>query len=552
MTLLRPARTNGRRARKRRRGANSLVREEITALHRAIFRSNQARINLSVSGYTDAFRDYERDYTRSVRTYERRATFVELDRELAKANIAYVGDYHTLQQAQRSFLRLMRRLPQGRPVVIALELVSACDQTLLDAYLAGEVSNERFVEVISRHAEWVQGGWSNIRDLFALARERGYRVVGIDSRRRGPAGNTLAYRDRFSAKVIARERRKRPAALIMVLVGELHVARSHLPRRVDEQLGDLPSRSLAIYQNCESIYRELERRGLENEVEIVRIRGGEYCLNNTPPIVCQQSFLNWIDFDEASCDFDAPEENFKQYARIIADFFDLPLGNELDEVEITTVADLSFLSRLRQRGDFSASDVRRIKQQILRSESYWIPRARVVYLGNPSINHATEEATHFIRHACAASYEPKLLVDAFYSRCLEEAIGFLGSKIVNPRRKCAHAPHFERVLRSRNASATERELAHFVLMHLRMEAGRRVRGLRRVYETDADMFNAVTHVLGYRLGDALFYGLISGAIAKDEIRNIFFDPFEDEGSALSTYIYFTARTRDVRIPERVF
>jgi hypothetical protein len=544
------ARSNSKVARARPRRAVSF-RQEVLDLHRRVFRRNQRRINASVFGYTTIFRRYEREYARGVRTYERRANFEELDRAMAQADVVYVGDYHTLAQAQRSFLRLVRRLPDSRPAVIALELIQARQQPALDEFLQSDLSEKSFERLISEHAEWALGSFANYRELLELSVRRGYRVIGIDAAGRGAAGATLEARDRLAARRIAQARREHPRAVVLVLVGELHVAPEHLPRKVAAAVGPACApRQLTIYQNCEEVYWQLEQRGQQHEVEIVRVRPGEYCLNNTPPIVCQQSYLNWLEADEGVGNMETPEESFKEYARIIASLFDLPLGEALDEVEIATVADLSFLSRLRRRGDFSAADMRAIRRQILCSESYTIPRARMVYLGNLSINHASEEAAHFVRFVCAPSEEPKQLVDAFYARCLEEAIGFLGSKLINHKRKCPHVNHFEQVLRSRAASAEDRKLARMVLKHDRAARSRRVRGLTSLFTSGPDLFNALTHVIGYQLGDRLYYGLVAGSINKAEIRSLFFDTFEDEGSALATYLYLAWRCVEVKVPER--
>jgi uncharacterized iron-regulated protein len=537
----------------RTRGARASVqasfRSEIVALHREIFRRNQVRISQSVVGYTPAFRQYEREYQNGVKQFVRQAAFAELDRAIAGATCVYVGDYHTLAQAQRSFLRLVRRLPEGRPVTLALEFILGKHQKAVDGYLGGRISEKSFRRRLEEHDHWEFGGWHNFRELFEIAKRRGYRVVGIDSSGHGPAGATLKARDDYAARIIGKERKARPDALVMVLIGELHIAKEHLPAAVATR-SKAAERPLILYQNCEEIYWKLEEHGQEHEVELVLVEEGSFCLLNTPPIVCQQSFLNWLDVDEGIPELAAPEQNFKEYARLVASFFDLPLGDALDEVELASVVDLSFLSRLKRRGDFSTNDVREIKKQILRSESYYIPRARMVYLGNLSVNHASEEATHFMRHLCSGSHEPRGLVDAFYARCLEEAMGFLGSKLVNHKRKCAHLPHFERLARSRVTSPEERELARLVILHAKMEQGERPRGLARIYETDADLFNAVTHVIGYRLGDKLYYALVRGQMAKDDIRSLFFDAWEEEGAALTTYLYLSMRTRDVKVPER--
>ncbi|MBI5507401.1 MAG: ChaN family lipoprotein [Deltaproteobacteria bacterium] len=533
--------------------ARRSFRQSIVAMHRTIFKQNQARINRSVFGYTPQFQRYEREYAAGISKFERVATLEELDLALDHAQIVYVGDYHTLAQSQRAFLRVLRRLPEERPVVVALEFAEGRFQDILDAYMAGRIAERAFLRGINYDKHWVFGGWKNFKELLDLARERNYYVLAIDSVGRGPAGVSLQRRDTYAAKRIAQALQTHPAHLVAVLIGELHIAPSHLPAAVDRELKleGFKVPRLILYQNCHELYFQLAEQGLEHEIEVLRLSDERYCLMNTPPIVCQQSFLNWLDVDTEPAQLEAPEANFKEFARLIASFFDLPIERGLKEVEIVTVADLSFLSRLQRRGDFSAADIKSIKKQILSSQSYYIPRAKTVYLGNLSVNHAAEEATHFIRHVVADLSEPRLLVDAFYHRCIEEALGFMGSKLINHKRKRASVEALQREARSRTASPAERHVARLVLRHLSMETGKKVHGISEVYGCDVDAFNAVTHILGYRLGDRLYYGLVSGQIRKAEVHNLFLDPMEEEGAALATYLYLLGRTAKVKVPERM-
>jgi len=524
-------------------------RREVLLLHRAIFRSNQERINRAVMGYGSSFRRYEQEYLRTVRRFERRAEFAELERDLATARVLYVGDYHTLPQAQRGFLRLLRRLEAERRVTIALELVPGRFQGGLDKFMTGRLGEADFLRAIHYRDNAGFGAWAAFAPIFAIARQRGYSVIGIDSAAKGSGSDSLRKRDRYAARRIAEVLSERPDDLVAVLMGELHLARGHLPAAVVRAY-EAPVRELIVYQNCHELYFKLEAAGLEQEVELLRLRAGQYCLVNTPPIVCQQSFLNWIEADDGLMTDETAEQNFKRCARIVASFFDLPLDERLDEVELTSVVDLSFLSRLRRRGDFSPHDLQQIRQQVLRSQSYFIPRAQMVYLGNLSVNHAAEEATHFLRYLCSGSDEPKFLVDAFYARVLEEALGFLGSKIINHKRKCPQVQELVRLRNDRSASPDERLLARLVLRHLRMEEGKKTRGMNEVYACGAELFNAVTHVIGYRLGERLYYSLIAGLMEKADVRSLFFATLDDEGEALATYLHLILRTRGVTIPER--
>jgi uncharacterized iron-regulated protein len=526
---------------------------QVVKMHREIFRRNSHIINESVGGYTEAFEKYEREYQKGVKNFESITKFKRFKKILPNADITYVGDYHTLAQAQRGFLRLLRSLDDTKETIIALEFVQGRYQKALDEYMAGRLDDESFLAAIEHKKHWVFGGWNQFRDILSLAKERSFRVIGIDSMGRGLAGSSLHARDLYAARRINKARKESPEARVLVLIGELHVAPKHLPLQVEKlrPKGLKPANQLIVYQNCEQIYWKLEAKNAQHHTEIVKISDNQYCLMNTPPMVCQQSFLNWIDAHEESLELEAPAENLRRYARLIAEFFEFELGCALDELEIATVVDLSFLRRLQGRGDFSTSDMSKIRKQILSSESYYIPKARMVYLGNLSVNHAAEEATHFLRHLCSDSHEPRLLMDAFYWRAMEEAVGFLGSKLINHKRKCQRPEGFEKIYRSRKSSQHEKEVARLFLKHNRMLEGCRVKKLTEVYECDADEFNGVTHAIGYQLGEKIYYALLSGSLDKKEIRELFFDPISQEGDAFTTYLYYHTRTTDVILPSRL-
>jgi len=534
------------------------AREEIGRLQRRLFRRQEKLIAASVQGATPAFRAYEARYRSRTRGFLREALYGELLAQIAASDRVYVGDYHTLKQSQRSFLKLVQRRESSRPLVLALEFVQGRHQAALDAWLSGKLSDAPFLERIEYKRHQLFDVWPNFKPILDEARLSGLRVIGIDLL--GSARTTLRQRDEYAAARIAQAAARAPEAQIFVLAGQLHVAPPHLPAAVDRKLRQgrsarlAKAKSLTVYQNCESIYWELQRNGRELEVETAVVRTGEWCLINTPPVVVQQSFLDWIEGGDRPLESGHLEARFRELASIIARFLGLhgkALAAALEQVSVYTAGDLSFVDSLQGRG-FSATEKRQIERQILSRESYYIPRAKIAYLANLSVNHAAEEAAHFVRNVVSgASDEPRGLVDAFYARALEEAYAFCGSKIVNPRRKCPHEPEFEKLARGR--PGFNREVARLVLDHLRIERGERSGGaLRKLYRSGgAELFNAVTHSLGYMLGERLYYALATGRMLKAEVRLLFLDPLEDDGVPFLTYLDLSKRLSDVRIPKRV-
>lgn len=529
------------------RPVRSPARDELIRLQKALFKQQRALIGDRVKGYSPAFKAYEASYQRRVRTFERVAEFREVVHAAVGSDIVHVGDYHTLKQAQRWYLKLVRRMREsGRNVVLALEFVEARHQDALDQYLAGRISEEALLDQTGLDRRSGFDVWPNFRPIFEFAREHRLPIVGIE--RSGTA--SLGVRDRFFARAIVKAARRHRGSAVVVLAGQLHCATPHLPKEVARAFGKSQApKQLIVYQNAESVWFELERQGLEHDTEAVRIGPAEFCLVNTSPLVAQQSFLDWVE-DGELVETTQPERHFKRLARMIAQFMGLRAGAALDEVQVYTAGDLSFLQRLRETGVFNRRELAQIRRQILARESYYIPKARIAYLGGLSMNHAAEEAAHFLRHVATGDMTPERgLIDDFYARTLEEAFAFFGSKIVNPRRKAAHPEDLAHRLHS--SDPAERRLAKAALAHLAMERGDGGRAFQRAFNNaDPRLVADLTHVLGYIVGDRLYYGLVQGEISRAEARRLFRDPMLGEGAACALYFALGRRFAEVRVPHR--
>lgn len=524
----------------------SRARDEILRLHQQLYQRQKQLIHERVHGYTPAFRAYEQRFERGVRQYERPAPFEEVVQAALSSEVVHVGDYHTLKQAQRWYLKLVHRLVEaGRHVVLALEFVEARHQPLLDRFLAGRLSQKTFLERTGYAQRHTFDVWPHFKPIFEFARAHGLPVVAVER----AGGGDLEKRDRFFARRIGEAVRSNPGAVVAVLVGQLHCAPRHLPACVATELGrkGITPRQLVVYQNADPIWFRLEKQGIEHDTEAVLVRPGEYCLINTSPLVAQQSYLDWVD-DGELVETSAPEKHFKELARLIARFLELDLGDALDRVSVYTAGDLSFLEGLRAGGLFNARELGLIRRQILARESYYIPRAHIAYLAGLSINHAAEEAAHFLRHVVTGDHEPEHgLIDSFYARALEEAFAFFGSKIVNPRRKTAHPEDFEK--RRRTCAGADRRIAELVLAHLALENGLRAGAFKKFYgASDPDLFNDVTHALGYILGDRMYWALIRGELTRQEARRLFREPLDGDGEAFALYFATARRFSKVRVP----
>ncbi|MBX5480677.1 MAG: ChaN family lipoprotein [Myxococcaceae bacterium] len=503
------------------------------SLQQTLYRSQKARIARAVENTSAAFRAYEARYRRLTRSFERAVRIADVEDAVRAADIVYVGDYHTLRSAQQSYLRLVEAaLASRRRVVMALEFVEGRHQSALESFVQGRIGEKTFLSRIGHPYTGAFDIWPNFRPLFETARARGLPIIAIDSRAGGPG--SLQRRDAYAAERIASIARAEDRPLVMVLMGQYHVAPCHLPRAVAERLGPgVQRRSLIVYQNCESIWWELSRRGRVGRVEAVRIRDGEYCLVHTSPLLCQQSFLDYLEAEsgDAPVGDDALGDRFRQMAKLIGRFLGADVARAVDrvvqDVEVVTPADPSPLERVRARGRLTRRELEQIRRQILSRESYYIPRARTAYLASLALNHAAEEAAHFVRHCAVGdgTDAPRRASDAFYARCVEEALGFFGSRLVNPRRRCRTLGEWAELFA--RGRGEDRQIAAFLLAHKAAESEGPEQASKLVPLRRDRLFNGVSHGLGYLLGDALHAAFEARKVRRAELRALFQDPLED-------------------------
>jgi uncharacterized iron-regulated protein len=533
------------------------ARQELLAIQKKLWKRNRELIDASILVKEPGFECYEANYRRAVRTYQERSDQNEMIRAALKADIIYVGDYHTCNQSQRSFLRILKAVSKKtKNFMVGLELIHKRHQALLSRYMGGKISRETFLRRIKLKEHWIYDLWDNFKPLFDFCE---YHHIPMHAIEAAPTNSSLLRRDEATAKLLAKIVQENPGRKLFVFIGDLHIAPEHLPHFVSRELKKkkIEVRTLTLFENSEPIYWKLAEKGLDDTTEVVRINGGSFCRMHTPPLVCQRSYLNWLEHEEGEIDYADARHEFVELVDRICEFLRIDLGEEDEHVEIFTSGDLSFLKRLREDKRFSKEELNQIKQQILASESYYIAKAKFVYLSNLSVNHAAEEASHFIKHSKSGTEEPRELVDAFYANILHEALGFFGSKLINHKRKCNHLSRFKALVSFLEADGVpaerelEYEMARLVVEYKKFELRKKPLEYAEIFRAHMDLFVAVTHALGYILGDFMYYGLMSRKLSRKVVRELFEDPWREEGRPFEVYMDLIKKLKDVKIPTRM-
>lgn len=526
---------------------------EMIDLQRRLFERQRKIIERSEGKPSRGFKRYRDEYEVATSGYIAESGFGALCDAMASANVAFIADYHTLQLAQRTFVKLIRGiLHQVDNICLALEFVHQNYQSDLDRYLKRKIQEKTFLRRIRYAEHWPYDIWPSFKQIFDLAIDRGFPVVAIDS----DASFTLRKRDELAAERIADTALKFPDATVLVYTGQMHVAPSHLPRAVDRAYFkrglDAPERVI-VYQNAAEIYWQLAQARREG-VEVVQVDSESYCVNNTPPLVQQLSYLHWLQFDQELLEYTELDSTVRMLIRNIGRFLKLPVNEADKRVRVLMPGDLNLVDVL-EHSDLTGREIQHVLTQVEAQQSACIPSLNLIYLATLSVNHAAEEAAHYLKSAVSGGKPPRAFKDKLYYRVLNEAAGFFGSKVINPKRKTDHQGSLRRIAahgrKSQRRTTAEEKAAAFALNHLAWQAGRRTRRTFVTALKDPRVFDAAAHMLGYILGDRLYYGLIGGKVAKSAIRQLFLTPHDGPDEALDLYLDLSLQVRGVKIPRRI-
>jgi len=107
----------------------------------------------------------------------------ELPKRLADARLVLVGEGHTEMDSHRVEKRLIEELHRaGREVVVGLEMYPYPEQSWLDQWSEGKLSEEAFLAGSRWYKNWGYN-WLYYRDIFLFARDNRLRMVAINAPR---------------------------------------------------------------------------------------------------------------------------------------------------------------------------------------------------------------------------------------------------------------------------------------------------------------------------------------------------------------------------------
>jgi Haem-binding uptake, Tiki superfamily, ChaN len=384
---------------------------------------------------------YLKDYAAAFQTYRSILSPGEMDVHLRQADIVLIGDYHALSAAQAYAASILEQLARGsRPVLFCVEAILARDQKILDEWFRNEIESEELRERIRFDSDWGYD-WRPYRELLERARKVTSGVYGLDCPPRSDM-RTIARRDRHAAEKVLELRRRHHEAVIVVLFGESHLAPNHLPSRLREQQPE--ARIFTVLQNVDALYWQAAGEPGEN-VGAVRVDEDVICAFTSTPLEKYENYRMYIEQwqgEQPSAPDLAPSiynliDTLCRFLNLERDAGGSIHSDNFPEVSCTRRSQ-SIRKRL-QRAGLSSDGIAQVLSALRLRGSRYVPEVNTVFAQRFLMPEAAEEAARFVHHACQAEgstveSEARSAEDEFYRRAIEQALSYLGSKILCPSR----------------------------------------------------------------------------------------------------------------------
>jgi hypothetical protein len=489
-------------------------------------------------------RKYLREFNHAYQSYKSLLDREGLQEALRAADIILIGDYHALPTSQRCAASLLeqRALQGDRPVILGLETIFARDQHIVDEWWRREIEEAELRQRIRFDLDWGYD-WDPFYELLLSARDHADALYGLDCMPRDDL-RKIAARDRHAALKLAEIRQRHPEVAIFVLFGESHLAPSHLPRELREQMPD--AKILTVLQNIDALYWRAAGERTDS-VEAVRVNDDVICVFNSTPLEKYESYRLCLD-QWSRCD-NAPDFAPTIYNLVdsLASFLEINRYSPHNGTQPKFLVDMlpevcggtsdALLRRLLLRKGISDAQRESMLSRVLHCGSAYVPEANAFYVREFHMMHAAEDATRFLHHACQGlpqrrsgvssaatldvdTNERQTALDRFYAGVIEHAIAYFGSRVLYPSRP---AP-----------AEGSCGLISFAACGKAAQAALRA---------DGGKFEASAQEWGFRIGSQIYDAYLAGKITPSGLRRLFLAHLYEPGVARKVCAAVISRLR---------
>ena len=495
---------------------------------------------------------YFRDLRRQLKTYERPVDPEELFDACGRADLVYVGDFHAVTACQLFAAELLEQVARRSPdTALGVEFIYTRQQRLLDRRQSGLIDDETFLRRIHYREEWGYP-WEGFKALLDRARDLDIPVNALDVPPRG-GFEGLSRRDEHATRRIAAIIAAAPRRRLVVLFGESHLSRNHIPRRVRttlKRLG-LERSEVTVFQDPDAIYWQLVSRD-EGLPAAVKLASDAYAVFRGNSLSKYEAYRQVLERWRGDV---GPDEEVDltpavhHLIGVLLGWLEIrpnrrrlhhrggwseDLADAFPEVYSGREANELLVPILEEHGR-TQEEVVEARALLSQRGALYESRSNTLFLLRYLPARAAGEGARFLRAALSGQlFDPpeETWTDPAsraYGAAYNHALAFLGSRLVDP------TSDFLSEEERRALAAVEGSLGgllsggvaeriHWLEAHRRFEASRRVRPHESLLEPlrrSRPLRRALARDLGHRLGQVLFQRVRAGGLDSRGLRNLF-------------------------------
>lgn len=425
---------------------------QVWRLQKSIYRQMKKKAHELEGECSDEILSYRKTQKRfSNRDFTITETQVLLS-SIEKANVTYLGDFHSFDQQSKNFSRILKILvSRKKSISIGIEFIHIEHQHVIDAFLSHHITEQEFLDQTLYHETW-RFPWSHYSIFFDIAKKYNIKVYALNSR------GSLKERDHKAAEVMSQKLTENSNNKMFVLFGELHIIPTKLPKLVKQRcIKKLPDFSQCIiHQNLDEVYWKLHQVNIENNNRIIRFNESEFSLQTSPPWIKYESMIYWYENFSLNTDFELNDyfakepllsdllEDIVFFTKRIAKFFNIEIKrSEIEDLNLYDHQNLKHVINKINKIKFKNYRVL-YNKLITEGSTFKIPYTNQYYCSTYSVNRISYLAGIHLYHLSSQSLVEKenLKLSAlspfeyFIAAFKEESIGYFSSKVINPFLKC--------------------------------------------------------------------------------------------------------------------
>lgn len=543
--------------------------DRLNKMHRDLYEKSLEEASSYGLFPTRAIEAYSERFHEELPEFGKKVDLHDIRTSLEKSRYILLGDFHTLRQSQREYIRILREIVMNleSPSVVALEMVDESKQEAVDQYMSGNISDDQFLQDIDYERRW-GFPWKNYKMIFDFAKLRGLKVYAINSEAAGK--KSLQQRDQRMSDRLIEIAQKHPDHKVVALIGEFHLSDSHLPKVLTSRQDGLVKKGevTRILNNVDRYYFSHGRNVGNLITDYLSLGQNFFCILNTPPWMKWKSLTMWRenqmsieddsfldqddvnDFVEFGFDVDF---NFQKILENVLSFLRLPeKSNLIDTAYLNLCTDARDLSEMLSGAQMEGVSFEKMAI-ICQRDGFLVDEKCHIFITNLTLNNLSSIAGQYIRkwhfkHQ-ADQFKPK---DSFCQRVLEYACGALARRVMNPSHKTIGIQNFEEYLRSHfrrklKGFAQEKriEAKAVVDFHNRIvgpDAAVQEVNFTSLAKIDTTYHNGVSRMIGDVLGSKIYSQMVGGHIHVKYVQDMFTRAFldSDDASHMVTTLYSDA------------